>query len=57
MVAAQKRKAECKIRARAWADLYQWLEGNFCLFIRANNRQGLVVMPLETFADLHGEKW
>ena len=51
------KQVECKIRQRAWADLYQWLEGNFALFIRSNGRKPLVVMPLDTFADLHGEKW
>lgn len=52
---------ECKIRKRAWSDLYGWLAGTnvqdkpYALVIRANAAPGkpapepLVVMPLSTF--------
>lgn len=50
-------KFECKIRARAWADLYKYLEGNFGLFIRRDRSEPLVVLRLEDFCNLHGEQW
>lgn len=50
-------KFECKIRQRAWLDLYQWLEGNFGLFIRRDKGEALVVLRLKDFAELHGETW
>jgi hypothetical protein len=52
---------ECKIRKRAWSDLYGWLSGTnvqdkpYALVIRTNAQPGqgapepLVVMPLSTF--------
>lgn len=51
------KKFECKIRQRAWLDLYQWLEGNFGLFIRRDKGEALVVLRLKDFATLHGETW
>lgn len=56
-VAGSKRKFECKMRKRAWADLYAWLDGNYGLFIRCNQKPTLVILPLETFIELHGEKF
>lgn len=49
-------KVECKSRQRAWLDLYGWLKGNFALVIKRNNDVPLVVLTLETFVALHGEK-
>ena len=51
------RKLECKIRKRAWSDLYGWLKGNYALLIRANLKETLVVLPLKDFCELMGEKW
>lgn len=51
------RKFECKIRARAWADLYKYLEGNFGLFIRRDRSEPLVVLRFSDFTALHGETW
>ena len=45
-------KVECKTRKRAWSDLFGWLPGNFCLMIKADRTDTLVVMSLETFAKL-----
>lgn len=51
-------KLECKIRARAWLDLYGWIVDNFCLVIRRNAEPGkpapeaLVVMRLSDFLRL-----
>lgn len=50
-------KFECKMRRRAWKELYDWLQGNFGLFIRCNNQEALVVLRLADFAALHGETW
>lgn len=50
-------KFECKMRKRAWKELYDWLQGNFGLFIRCNNQESLVVLRLSDFAALHGETW
>lgn len=51
-------KLECKIRQRAWLDLYGWIADNFCLVIRRNAEPGkpvpetLVVMRLSDFIRL-----
>lgn len=51
-------RLECKIRQRAWLDLYGWIEDNFCLVIRRNAEPGkpvpetLVVMRLDDFIRL-----
>lgn len=52
-----KQKFECKIRAKAWKDLYDYLKGNFGLFIRRDREEPLVVLRLQDFAELHGAKW
>lgn len=51
-VCGQVEQVECKTRKRAWTDLFNWLPGNFCLFIKADRTDTLVVMNLETFARL-----
>lgn len=56
-VGGRDRKGECKSRARAWSDHYKWLRGNDFLFLKKDNSVPLVVMPLETFTALHGEKF
>lgn len=51
-------KLECKIRKRAWLDLYGWIEDNYALVIRRNPEPGqpapdaLVVLRLEDFITL-----
>lgn len=51
-------RIECKTRARAWSDLFGWLNPKrtagppYALFIKADRTDTLVVMPLETFAEL-----
>lgn len=50
-------RVECKTRARAWGDLFGWLDRKdrkppYCLFIKADRTETLVVMPLDTFARL-----
>lgn len=57
-VCGQVERIECKTRARAWSDLFGWLNPPhherppFALFIKADRTDTLVVMPLETFARL-----
>lgn len=57
-VCGRREHVECKTRARAWADLFGWLNPihhahkPFCLFIKADRTDTLVVMPLETFSAL-----
>lgn len=48
----QEWRIECKKRARAWSDLYHWLEGARALFIARDRADTLVVMPLVTFQEL-----
>lgn len=50
-------KIECKTRKRAWLDLFGWLPGNKALFIKADRTDTLVVMSLETFADMLKGCW
>lgn len=48
-------KHECKIRKRAWLDLYGWIEDNHALVIRRNAEPGkpvpdtLVVLRLDDY--------
>jgi len=57
-VRGRNRKVECKTRARAWSDLFGWLNPKhhgqppYALFIKADRTDTLVVMTLETFAYL-----
>jgi Holliday junction resolvase len=43
--------AECKRRARAYGDLYDALDqdDSDMLFVRADNKETLVVLPLQTY--------
>ena len=50
-------KIECKTRKRAWMDLFNWLPGNHALMIKADRTDTLVVMSLETFADMIKGCW
>jgi Holliday junction resolvase len=47
---------ECKTRARAWKDLFDWLKNDkhppFALFIKADRTDTLVVLSLEDFTRL-----
>jgi hypothetical protein len=47
-------RIECKRRARAWKDLYDWLDKNDtqAMAIRADRKPGLAVMPLPYYLDL-----
>lgn len=57
-VCGTREQIECKTRARAWADLFGWLQAPkhekppYCLFIKADRTPTLVVMSLEKFAAL-----
>jgi hypothetical protein len=57
-VCGQTRHVECKTRARAWSDLFGWLNPKhhahppYCLFIKADRTDTLVVMSLDAFAEL-----
>jgi hypothetical protein len=51
------RVVECKTRRRAWTDLFGWLASVHCLFIKADRTDTLVVMSLETYADLIKGVW
>lgn len=51
------KRIECKTRARAWSDLFGWLSRKdrqppFCLLIKADRTDTLVVLRLEDFATL-----
>jgi hypothetical protein len=57
-VCGTTRHVECKTRKRAWSDLFGWLNPQhhahkpYCLFIKADRTDTLVVMDLATFATL-----
>ena len=51
------RRIECKTRKRAWTDLFNWLPGNHALMIKSDRTDTLVVMSLETYADLLKGVW
>jgi len=57
ILGGKRRKVECKMRKRAWKDLYAWLQENYALFIRANQEQSLVVLRLSDFIDQHKTEW
>jgi Holliday junction resolvase len=46
------RRLECKRRARAFATIDAMLAGNFALVVRDDRSRPLVVMTIETFAEL-----
>jgi len=41
------RIVEVKVRARGFAQLYDWLEGRDLLVVRADRREPLVVLPFK----------
>ena len=45
-------RAEVKARKDGFKQIYDWLEGNDYLFIKANRKKVLVVMPIEDFIKL-----
>jgi hypothetical protein len=57
-VCGTTRHVECKTRKRAWSDLFGWLHPQhhahepYCLFIKADRTETLVVMSLADFATL-----
>ncbi len=57
-VCGQREQIECKTRARAWSDLFGWLNPKhhpkppFALMIKADRTDTLVVMTLPQFARL-----
>ena len=51
------RKVECKTRKRAWLELFNWLPGNHALMIKADRTETLVVMTLETYAEMLKGCW
>jgi len=46
--------AEVKVRARGFAQLYDWLAGRDFLVVRADRREPLVVLPLRLAAEIAG---
>ena len=52
-----REKLECKVRARAWLDLYGWLVGNYALVLKRDRAEPLVVLRLEDFIRLAKEEW
>lgn len=40
------RKAEVKVRANGFVELYRWLDGADLLVVRADQKEPLVVLPL-----------
>jgi hypothetical protein len=40
------RSIECKVRARAFGQIYSWLANSDLLIIRADRKEPLVVLPL-----------
>ena len=49
-------RAEVKARKDGFKQLYQWLEGNDYLFIKANRKKVLVVMTIDEFIKLLKEE-
>ena len=50
-------KLECKVRTRAWLDLYGWIVGNYALVIKRDREEPLVVMRLKDFQKIAREEW
>jgi len=46
--------AEVKIRHNGFRKLYKWLENRDLLCLKADGKEGLIVMPLERFVKLTG---
>jgi hypothetical protein len=53
----QRKRIECKRRARAWKDLYDWLDKNETDFlaIRTDYKKALAVMPMATLIEMLSE--
>lgn len=57
-VCGKDERIECKVRKRAWGDLYDWLKAEkhlhppYALFIKRDRDKTLVVMSLDEFARL-----
>jgi Holliday junction resolvase len=53
----QRLRIECKRRARAWKDIYDWLDKNETqvLAFRADRKKALAAMPLDYFISLVAE--
>jgi len=49
------RKWEVKRRADGFKQLYKWLDGADALAVRADRKEWLVVMPLETLLEMLGD--
>lgn len=45
-------RLESKARANGFKQLYQWLEGNDVLAIKADRKETLIVLPLKKFCEL-----
>jgi Holliday junction resolvase len=52
-----RQKLECKVRARAWLDLYGWIVGNYALVIKRDRDEPLVVMRLSDWKRIAKEEW
>lgn len=50
-------KLECKVRARSFKELYDWLEGNYAVILKRDRSEPLVVMTLDHFKALAREEW
>jgi Holliday junction resolvase len=46
------RRVEVKVRGNGFARLYDWLEGNDFLIVRADRQEPLVVIPLKLAAEI-----
>jgi len=44
--------AEVKIRHNGFKEIYKWLEEKDILCLKADRKDGLIVMPLETFLSI-----
>lgn len=56
-LAEQEWVFEAKLRANGFKQLYQWIDGNDGLFVRADNKETLVVLPFNAFCRLaRGER-
>lgn len=51
---SERAKFEAKVRAGAdgFKTLYQWIEGNAGLFVKADRKEAMVVLRLSDFLDL-----
>lgn len=52
-----RQKVECKVRARAFKELYDWLIDNYAVVLKRDRAEPLVVMRLSDFKRLAKEEW